>query len=76
MTRTYTTREGDVLDLICYRHYAGRQSGAVEAVLDHPANQHIGRAAYDAILPRGLVITLPELPESRVARVPTVKLWD
>lgn len=74
MARTYTTRAGDMLDLICYHHYAGRQAGAVEAVLE--ANQALDLSGYAPMLPRGLVITLPDLPGSAVSRRPTIKLWD
>lgn len=74
MARTYTTREGDMLDLVCFRNYSGRQAGAVEAVLE--ANHRLNLSQYGPRLPRGLVITLPDLTEAQVARVATVKLWD
>jgi len=74
MARTYITRAGDMLDLICYRAYGGRQAGAVEAVLD--ANRGLARASHRAIvLPQGLELTLPDLPEAVTTR-PLVKLWD
>ena len=73
MAATYETRDGDMLDLICFRHYAGRQSGAVEKVLD--VNCPIGLADYPPILPRGLKIVLPDLP-STLSERPLVKLWD
>jgi phage tail protein X len=68
---TYKTRTGDMLDLICYRHYDGRQSGAVEAVLE--ANRHLRLAELGPILPPGLTLMLPELTEP-IAQ--TQKLWD
>jgi len=71
--RVYETKTGDVLDLVCYRHYAGRQSGAVEAVLE--ANRALGLGDYGPVLPRGLTLVLPDLP-STVVEVPLVKLWD
>lgn len=75
MSRTYTTKAGDMLDLICYRHYAGKQSGALEAVLE--ANQPIGLSDLPAILPAGITMTLPDLPseQSALERQMT-KLWD
>jgi phage tail protein X len=73
MARTYTTKPGDMLDLICFRHYERRQAGAVEVVLE--ANRHIGLADYGPVLPRGLVITLPDLPAPRQARR-LQNLWD
>lgn len=73
MPRVYTTKDGDVLDIICYRAYAGRQSGAVELVLG--ANYATGLAELGPILPRGLKITLPDLPTA-LSQKPLVKLWD
>lgn len=71
--RIYETREGDMLDLVCYRVYGGRQAGAVEAVLE--ANQPINLSHYGVRLPRGLKIRLPDLP-SQVRQVPLTRLWD
>ena len=66
----YLTRDGDMLDAVCQEHY-GRQSGAVEAVLE--ANP--GLADQGPLLPAGLLIELPELPaESRDSGA--VRLWD
>lgn len=73
MARTYVTKDGDMLDMICYRAYGGRQSGAVEAVLD--ANYAARLADYPAILPQGVRITFPDLP-STISQTPLVKLWD
>lgn len=67
----YRTREGDVLDAICWRHY-GRES-AVPAVLE--ANREL--ATYGPVLPAGVLIVLPALAESdTLSDVPTVRLWD
>lgn len=68
MSDTHTTIDGDALDFICWRRY-GRQSGAVEAVLD--ANPHLAERGvhYDA----GLVITLPAL---RLPPRTPLRLWD
>ena len=70
MASIYTTRDGDVLDLICHRHY-GRQSGAVEAVLE--ANPRL--ADKGQVYPHGLRITMPDLP--RPSDGPKmITLWD
>jgi phage tail protein X len=70
MARSYTTREGDRLDLICWDHYGGT-FGFVESVLD--ANR--GLADYGPILPAGVVIVLPEIAVAP-STTPTVRIWD
>ncbi|EGQ9962126.1 tail protein X [Vibrio cholerae] len=68
MATTYRTREGDVLDRICWRHY-GRENAAVEVMKANP-----GLADYGAVLPSGLQITLPDIaPESKPE---ANALWD
>ena len=66
----YRTRDGDSLDVICWRHY-GRQAGAVEAVLE--ANPGLSEAS--PVLPDGFVIGLPDLPQP-ARTIETVSLWD
>jgi phage tail protein X len=66
---TYRTKDGDMIDEICWKHY-GRQSGAVEALLE--ANR--GLADAGPMLPAGLVLALPDLSADKVE--PTVRLWD
>lgn len=69
MAIVYRTKQGDMIDMICHRHY-GRSVGAVEAVLE--ANRDL--SLRPAILPPGIDVILPDL-----APVPTpqpVKLWD
>lgn len=68
MTRTVTTRQGDVVDKIALEVY-GRTEGATEAVL--AANPHL--AALPARLPAGVVVNLPELATAETK--PTVRLW-
>lgn len=70
MARTYTTRQGEMIDAICRRVY-GDESGFVEAVLD--ANP--GLAALSAPLPVGTKITLPDVPAATRA-VAVVSLWN
>ena len=67
---TYQTSDGDVLDDICRRFY-GRESGAVEAVLE--ANP--GLADLGPVLPAGTDVELPDLPRP-LETIPTVKVWD
>ena len=66
---TYQTREGDMLDWICHKHY-GRTGGAVEAVLE--ANP--GLAELGQVYEVGVPITLPDLPSAPAEK--TVRLWD
>ena len=68
MATTVTTVDGNRLDLLCWRHY-GHLHGSVEAVLE--ANP--GLAEYAPVLPAGMEITMPELPDPR--RVTEVRLW-
>lgn len=69
MALTYQTRDGDTLDWICWKHY-GRQSGAVETVLE--ANRNL--ASLGPIYPAGVEILLPDLIPSSTTSV--VRLWD
>ena len=69
MIAVYTTRDGDMLDWICWRHY-GRTDGTVEAVLE--ANP--GLADLGPVLPLGTEVLLPDLPDP--TETPLVRLWD
>ncbi len=66
---TYVTRDGDMVDEICWRHY-GHSNGVTEMVLD--VNYRL--AGQPLQLPAGLAITLPEAPEQPSEQV--VRLWD
>ena len=66
---SYRTRDGDMLDDICFRHY-GQSDGMVEQVLD--ANP--GLAGLGPVFASGIVITLPDIKPASV-RAP-VRLWD
>ena len=68
MSMTYRTREGDMLDWICWKHYR-RTAGTVEAVYE--ANR--GLAASGMLLPAGLLITLPDIAEPDRQTLP--RLW-
>jgi phage tail protein X len=66
---TYVTKDGDVLDAICWKYY-GSTTGVVEKVLE--ANRHL--AELGAIFSAGVKIVLPDLtPEEETE---SVKLWS
>lgn len=67
----YTTRYGDTVDYICWRHYGSERNGTTEAVL--AAN--MGLAERGAVLPAGVAITLPALAKP-AKRQQLVNLWD
>jgi len=69
MGTTYRTRDGDMLDNICWRHY-GRQSGAVEPVL--AANP--GLADLGTTYATGVLIDLPNMAVETVSG--PVRLWN
>jgi phage tail protein X len=69
MSQLYVTSQFDELDHICWRYY-GRTQQTVEAVL--LANP--GLADMLPILPEGLQILLPDLPEPSTTE--TVRIWD
>lgn len=68
MATTYRTREGDVLDYICWKHYG--TTSVLEKVLD--ANMNL--AEYGTIFPSGVIIKLPEI--SIQTEVEAESLWD
>ncbi|KQN46880.1 phage tail protein [Serratia sp. Leaf50] len=71
MPTNYLTREGDVLDAICFKHYgAVNVSQTLVAVLD--ANP--GLSELDAVYLAGISIHLPilDLPLASSA----IQLWD
>lgn len=55
---TKITEDGDVLDLMVWKHYRSRASRIVERVLD--ANP--GLCEYGPVLPAGLSVLLPAEP--------------
>ncbi|MBF0304200.1 MAG: tail protein X [Alphaproteobacteria bacterium] len=69
MTR-YRTKDGDVLDRLCWKHY-GRRTGAVEAVLAaNPGLADLMTPTFAA----GVIIELPDLPPA--PRRSVISLWD
>ncbi len=65
----YVTVDGDTLDYIVWRHY-GKTSGVLEQVLEQ--NRHLRQ--YDAVLPAGVQITLPIIPEKNQKQ--KIKIWQ
>ena len=66
---TYITKDGDVLDAICFKYY-GTTNGTVEKVLE--ANRHL--AELGAIFSANVKIILPDLiPEEETE---SVKIWS
>ena len=70
MTNTYTTKDGDMLDAICYNHY-GFTDGAVETVYSEPRNKHLAEYTF---LPAGLTIYLPPVSQETKATA-SKALW-
>ena len=66
---TYVTKDGDVLDSICWKYY-GSTTGVVEKVLE--ANRHL--AELGAIFSAGVKIVLPDLTQEEETE--SVKLWS
>lgn len=69
-TTTYTTKQGEMVDAICQRHY-GRTKDVTEMVL--AANP--GLAAMGPVLPFATRVVLPAMQE-KTRRRPLVGLWD
>ena len=65
----YTTRDGDMLDDICYRHY-GQSAGMVEAVLE----VNPGLADQGPVFASGITMTLPTLRPAAVSS--PLRLWN
>lgn len=66
---TYVTKDGDVLDAICWKYY-GSTTGMVEKVLE--ANRHL--AELGSIFEANVKIVLPDL--SQEEETESIKLWS
>lgn len=65
----YYTKENEMLDLICWKHY-GYSSGAVEEVLlENP-----GLAEHGSFLPAGLRIKLPKI--QKISKESVINILD
>ncbi|MBA9083087.1 MULTISPECIES: tail protein X [Bartonella] len=70
MSDIYVTKDGDMVDAICWKHYPkGQQALAVERV--YTVND--GLANLGPILKAGVTIVLPSLPYPQAT--PVIKLW-
>ncbi|WP_375635918.1 MULTISPECIES: tail protein X [unclassified Bartonella] len=70
MSDLYMTKDGDMVDAICWKYYAkGQQALAVEHV--YAAN--LGLADYGPILKAGITILLPTLPYPKAT--PVIRIW-
>ncbi len=67
----YTTKQGDFLDLICFKFY-GNERGTTEIVLR--SNPHL--LDYPSCLPENLEIELPEINEEAEATDEVITLWS
>lgn len=71
MAQTYRTRDGDVVDEIAWRYYGAVDQAILGIVLD--ANP--GLADRGAVLPGGVIITLPDIAQPTTTQK-SVSLWD
>lgn len=67
----YSTRDGDVLDEIVWRHYGVTSTAMLRQVF--AANPTL--ADRPAVMPAGVSIILPDI-EQPAAETPGVSLWD
>lgn len=65
----FITSIGQTVDSIAFNYY-GHTNGTVEKILS--ANH--GLAEHGAVLPHGLVIELPEIPQKQ--KETEIQLWD
>ncbi|GHS91599.1 hypothetical protein AGMMS49949_02260 [Alphaproteobacteria bacterium] len=69
MSTFYTTKDRDVLDVICLHHY-GYCRGAMEVVLQ--ANSWL--ATHTSPLPAGLILLLPDIASQPTQKI--VRIWS
>lgn len=68
MAKTYVTRDGDMLDDICWQHYGN------EAVVQQVLEANPGIADMGAVLPSGVRLVLPDVVLAKTENV--VSLWS
>jgi phage tail protein X len=71
MPTTVRARQGDVLDMMVYRHYGRTDRGLVEATFE--ANP--GLADGPVTLALGTVVILPDAPAAATRPIGTIRLW-
>ena len=69
--RIYRTKQGDMLDWICWHHY-GKSPGYVEKVLEYNRDPRLSDQRSE--LPPGIIVLLPDITPEPVQT--TIKLWD
>ena len=69
MSIIYTTKDGDILDAICFKYY-GESKGSTEKVIE--ANRHL--ANESEIFEAGVKVILPQINQNEKSEV--IKLWS
>ncbi|WP_264328509.1 tail protein X [Wolbachia endosymbiont (group A) of Andrena hattorfiana] len=69
MTVYYVSKENEMLDLICWKHY-GFTDGVVELALA----ENLGLAEYGSFLPAGLKIKLSAI--QKTVQKSKLKVWE
>lgn len=67
----YVTKQGDMIDAVCFKHYGTTSRGVVEAVLE----ANIGLADEGATLDPGIVIVLPDFGGNEKESDQPIRLW-
>jgi len=71
MTGTATARQGDTLDLICWR-----ELGTTTEVVEQAYELNRGLADAGPLLTEGTLVVLPDPPQAAARPRETVNLWD
>lgn len=73
-----TARQGDTLDLICWRELGTTAGGVVEAAFELNRTGGASLAERGVVIAEGTVVSLPDPPASSSApgSLETVNLWD
>ena len=64
----YQTKDGDVLDVICQKHYPNTDQALAAVLAYNPSLSDFG-----PVLPAGILITIPDLG---VSELKTIRLWS
>lgn len=72
MTSSVLARQGDTVDLICWREMGSTTGGIVEHTLD----LNPGIADAGPVLAEGTPVILPDPPATTAPARETVNLWD
>jgi phage tail protein X len=76
-TSTAIARQGDTLDLICWRELGTTAGGVVEAAFELNRYASASLAELGEVITEGTVVTLPPAPSpATVSALATVNLWD